>query len=184
MPTANPASANTLHAEPALATPARFDLSITRIFDAPRALVYEAFSNPEHAKKWMGPRGFVATHFEQDARPGGHWRACLHQTEEWNGQKNYPDLWQGGVFKEIVPPERVVYTFAWEGDGGQPTRETLISIQFTELDGDRTQMDFHQSFFDSVELRDGHNLGWNSSFDCLNDYVKEHRQQLASERPQ
>jgi len=149
-----------------------FDLSISRVFDAPRELVYEAFADPEHAKQWMGPRGFTATFFEQDARPGGRWRACLHQTGEWEGQ-NYPDLWQGGIFKEIVPPERVVYTFAWEGQGGQPTRETLITITFTELEDDKTQMDFHQEFFDSIGLRDGHNQGWNSSFDCLNDYVRE-----------
>jgi uncharacterized protein YndB with AHSA1/START domain len=64
----------------------------------------------------------------------------------------------------------VVYTFAWEGQG-QPTRETLITITFTKLEDDRTQMDFHQEFFDTVDLRDGHNQGWNSSFDRLNDYV-------------
>jgi uncharacterized protein YndB with AHSA1/START domain len=150
------------------------ELSIVRIFDAPRALVYEAFTNPEHARHWMGPHGFAATHFEQNARPGGRWRACLHQTAEWH-DRTYPDLWQGGVFKEIIPPERIVYTFAWEGQG-QPTRETLITIQFIELDADRTAMQFHQAFFDSVEQRDGHNEGWNSSFDRLNDYVKQNPQ--------
>lgn len=155
-----------------------YDLTLTRVFDAPRELVYEAFSNPEHARQWMGPRGFTATHFEQDARPGGKWRACLHQTGDWNGG-NYPDLWQGGVFKEVLPPERVVYTFAWEGQGGQPTRETLITITFTALDDDKTRMDFHQAFFDSIGQRDGHNQGWSSSFDRLNDYVKENLQQFS-----
>jgi uncharacterized protein YndB with AHSA1/START domain len=148
------------------------DLSITRIFDAPRELVFEAFSNPEHAKQWMGPVGFVATHFEQEVRPGGKWRACLHQTGDGPGQR-YPDLWQGGKFQEIVPPERVVYTFAWEGQGGQPTRETLITITFHELPDGKTRMDFHQAFFDSIGQRDGHNQGWNSSFDRLADFVKQ-----------
>lgn len=157
-----------------------YELTIARDFDAPRELVYEAFSNPVHARQWAGPRGFVATHFEQDARPGGKWRACLHQTESWRHARTIPDLWQGGVFKEIVPPERVVYTFAWEGEGGQPTRETVITIQFTELDGNRTKMDFHQAFFDSLDMRDGHNTGWNSSFDRLNDYLKENLQQLGA----
>jgi uncharacterized protein YndB with AHSA1/START domain len=168
MPAATLANANeTLH-----------DLKITRIFDAPRELVFEAFSNPEHTKQWMGPRGFTATHFEQDVRPGGKWRACLHQTGEWQGQ-TYPDLWQGGVFKEIVPPERIVYTFAWEGQGGQPTRETLITITFTELEDQKTHMDFHQAFFDSITQRDGHNQGWNSTFDRLNDFLKANLQQPA-----
>jgi uncharacterized protein YndB with AHSA1/START domain len=147
------------------------ELSIVRIFDAPRALVYEAFTNSEHAKHWLGPRGFTATYFEQDARPGGRWRACLHQTGDWRG-RTYPDLWQGGVFKEIVPPERIVYTFAWEGQG-QPTRQTLITVRFIELDSNRTEMHFHQEFFDSIEERDSHNEGWNSSFDRLSDYVKQ-----------
>jgi len=155
------------------------ELSITRFFDAPREVVYEAFSNPVHARQWAGPRGFVATHFEQDVRPGGKWRACLHQTEAWKG-KTFPDLWQGGVFKEIVPPERVVYTFAWDGEAGQPTRETVITVRFTDLDGKRTKMDFHQAFFDSAEMRDGHNKGWNSSFDRLDDYLRENLQQLTA----
>jgi uncharacterized protein YndB with AHSA1/START domain len=174
MPAASPVNTSASDAGSTL-----YDLAITRTFDAPRALVFEAFSNPEHAKQWMGPRGFTATHFEQDARPGGKWRACLHQTGDWQG-RTYPDLWQGGVFKEIVPPERIVYTFAWEGQGGQSTRETLITISFTELDDGKTQMDFHQAFFDSLSQRDGHYQGWNSSFDCLSDYLKENRQQLTA----
>jgi len=158
------------------------ELSITRFFEAPRELVYEAYTNPRHAKQWAGPRGFTATHFEGDARPGGKWRACLHQTAPWQGHTGLPDLWQGGVFKEVVPPERLVYTFAWEGQGGQPTRETVITIRFTEVDGNRTKMDFHQEFFDTVEMRDGHNTGWNSSFDRLNDYVQENLKQLSEEK--
>lgn len=170
MPAATLANANkTLH-----------DLTIVRIFAAPRELVYKAFTDPEHTKHWMGPRGFAATHFEQDARPGGKWRACLHQTGDWQG-RTFPDLWQGGVFKEIVPPERIVYTFAWEGQGGQPTRETLITTLFTELGNDRTQMNFHQAFFDSIGQRDGHNDGWSSSLDRLNDYLALNRQQVAEE---
>jgi uncharacterized protein YndB with AHSA1/START domain len=151
------------------------ELSISRVFDAPRERVFEAFTNPRHGSHWAGPRGFTATLVEQDARPGGKWRQCLHQTGDWKGG-TYPDLGLGGEFKEVIPPERLVYTFAWEGQAGQPTRETEITIRLTELDGSRTRMDFHQAFFDTVELRDGHNEGWNSSFDRLNDYLKEMRQ--------
>ena len=148
------------------------ELSITRFFDAPREMVYEVFTNPKHGPHWGGPRGFTATHVELDARPGGKWRKCLHQTGDWKG-RTFPDLGQGGVFKELVPPERLVYTFAWEGQAGQPTRETEITIRFTELEGSRTRMDFHQAFFDTAELRDGHNEGWNSSFDRLNEYLQQ-----------
>ena len=146
------------------------ELSITRTFRVPRELVYEAFTNPEHNKQWMGPRGFIASHHEQDVRPGGKWRTCLHQVAEWNGRV-IPDLWQGGVYREVVPPERLVYTFAWDGEGGQPTRETVVTIVFTEIDSDNTRMDFHQAFFDSIEQRDGHNQGWNSGFDRLDEFL-------------
>ena len=52
-------------------------LVITRVFDAPRELVFKLWTDPAHARHWMGPRGFTATHFEQDPRPGGAWRACV-----------------------------------------------------------------------------------------------------------
>jgi uncharacterized protein YndB with AHSA1/START domain len=146
-----------------------YELSITRMFDAPRDLVYEAFTNPEYVKRWMGPRGFVATHLEQNVHAGGKWRTCLHQVAEWDG-RIYPDLWQGGEYREVAPPERLVYTFAWEGQG-QPTRETLITIHFIEIDANTTRMEFHQAFFDSIDQRDGHSQGWNSGFDKLNDFL-------------
>lgn len=147
-----------------------YDLNITRIFNAPRELVFEAFTNPEHLKQWTGPRAFTSTHYESDLRPGGKWRACIRQHTECNGRTDLGELWQGGVFKEIVPPERLVYTFAWEHQG-LPSRETLITIHLIALDEKRTQMDFHQAFFDDINQRDGHNTGWNSSFDKLNEFV-------------
>ena len=149
------------------------ELSITRFFDAPRERVFEAFTKSDHSRRWMGPRGFEATHCEQDPTPGGKWRTTLHQTESWRHGRVIPDLGMGGEFKEVIPPERLVYTFAWEGQGGQPTRETEITIRFTEVEANRTRMDFHQAFFDTAELRDGHNGGWNSSFDKLNEYLQQ-----------
>jgi len=149
------------------------ELSITRFFDAPREQVYEAFIRTDQSQKWAGPRGFTATTFERDPHPGGRWRTRLHQVAPWQGRADYPDMWMGGVFKEMVPPERLVYTFAWEGQAGQPTRETEITVRFTEVTPNRTKMVFHQAFFDSVELRDGHNTGWNSSFDRLEELLKQ-----------
>ncbi len=149
-----------------------FDLSISRVLMRPAT--WSGKRSPIRNTRSSGWAREVSPLLTSSRMPGpaARWRACLHQSGELQGQK-YPDMWQGGVFQEIVPPERVVYTFAWEGEGGQPTRETLITITFTELEDDRTQMDFHQEFFDSVELRDGHNQGWNSSFDRMNDYVTE-----------
>ena len=139
-------------------------LVITRVFDAPRELIWKLWTDPAHAKHWMGPRGFTATHFEQDPRPGGAWRGCLRQDDDGR------ELWQGGVFREIVEPERLVYTFAWDGENGRRGHETLVTITFAEHEG-KTKMTFRQAVFESVGQRDGHQGGWNSSFDRLAEHA-------------
>jgi uncharacterized protein YndB with AHSA1/START domain len=143
-----------------VAAPADRELVITRVFDAPRELVWRVWTDPAHARAWMGPRGFTAVHQEQDGRPGGAWRLCLRP--DGGG----PDLWQGGVNREIVPPERLVFTFAWDAPDGGRGPETLVTVTFAEKDG-KTEMTFRQSPFTSVEERDGHRGGWNSAFDRL-----------------
>jgi uncharacterized protein YndB with AHSA1/START domain len=148
----------------AAADPAERVLVITRVFDAPRELVFKLWADPAHAKHWMGPRGFTATHIEQDPRPGGAWRLCLRADD---GSR---ELWQGGVFREIVEPERLVYSFAWDGEDGRRGHETLVTITFAEHQG-KTKMTFRQAVFESVGQRDGHQGGWNSSFDRLAEYA-------------
>jgi len=136
------------------------DLTIVRIFNAPRALVWQVWTDPAHTMQWMGPRDYPAVVFEQDVQTGGRWRGCLR------GVANADDeLWQGGEYREVVAPERLVFTFAW--DGGM---ETLVTVIFEEL-GDKTRMIFHQTPFASIEDRDGHNGGWNSAFDRLDDWL-------------
>src|SRR5216683_738616 len=101
-------------------------LVITRVFDAPREAVFRAWTDPAQARQWMGPRGFTATHNENDGRVGGRWRLCLRR--DATGE----ELWQGGVNREIVVPERLVFTFAWDGENGRPGPETLVTITFAE----------------------------------------------------
>lgn len=138
-------------------------LAITRIFDAPRDRVFEVFTDPKHALHWMGPRHFPMTQMESDRRPGGKWRACLTSPEDGR------QLWQSGVNHEIVPPERLSFTFGWEDDGALGP-ETLVTITFEDLGG-KTLMTFRQEVFDTVENRDGHRGGWSSAFDRLDDYL-------------
>ncbi len=134
-------------------------LTLTRLFDAPRTLVFAAFTDPEHALNWWGPRDFPATHLEMDLRPGGAWRGCLTSPEDGRV------LWQGGVFREIVPPRRLVFTFAWDEEGERGL-ETLVTIEFAEQGG-KTLMTFRQAPFQSDGERDGHGYGWTSTFDRL-----------------
>lgn len=102
---------------------------------------------------------------EMDLRPGGIWRGCL--TAKESGK----ELWQGGVFREVSPPERISFTFAWDEEGERGL-ETLVMIVFTEEAG-KTRMTFSQAPFQSDRERDGHEGGWNSSFDRLDELLEQ-----------
>jgi uncharacterized protein YndB with AHSA1/START domain len=149
-----------------------YTLHISRMFNAPRELVYKAFTDPAMLSGWMGPRGFHAQDIEQDLRVGGRWRLCLHRvsTEVGCEAGDAQNLWQYGTYLEIAPPERLVYTFAWENRGEIPNYETTITVTFRELEG-KTVMDFKQGIFDSVAERNGHVGGWNSAFDRFAEFI-------------
>jgi uncharacterized protein YndB with AHSA1/START domain len=142
-------------------------LTIARLFDAPRDLVFRLWTDPKHALNWWGPRDHPARQIEMDVRPGGKWRHCLRSTEDGR------DLWHGGVFREVVAPERLVFTFAWEEEGERGL-ETLVTVTFAER-GSRTLMTFHQAPFQSDGERDGHTGGWNSTFDRLAEHLQTNR---------
>jgi len=151
------------------------ELSITRVFDAPRSLVWEAWTNADHARQWAGPRTFQAMHLDHDIRPRGRWRGCLHRDPEPGTDQPTLDLWQSGEYLEVIPPERLVFTFRWDNRGnGLPSPESTVTLIFEERDG-KTTMHFHQAFFKTAEDRDGHNFGWNSSFDRLAELLHEIR---------
>ncbi len=154
---------------------AQHELHITRVFDAPRELVWKVWTDPEHMKHWAGPRQFEARHIESDPRPGGKWRLCLHSDgfDIGDGQLRELDLWQGGENREVVEPECLVYTFKWdESPGLSANVETVVTVTFEENNG-KTTMNFHQAFFVTAGDRDGHDRGWNSCFDKLGDYLHE-----------
>ena len=149
----------------ATAEPAERVLVITRVFNAPPALVFKLWTDPSHAKKWWGPRDYPATYLEMDVRPGGAWRGCLRSTETGK------ELWQGGVFREVAPPYRLAFTFAWDEEGERGL-ETLVTVAFAEQNG-KTLMTFRHAPFQSIGERDGHQGGWTSTFDRLADYLRE-----------
>jgi uncharacterized protein YndB with AHSA1/START domain len=150
----------------ALATEAaiaeKLDLSITRIFDAPRSLVYKAWSTPEHLMRWWGPKDFAMQSAKTDFRPGGKWRTCFRSPE---GQ----DYWAEGTYRELVEPERLVFTFAWQEEDGIGS-EMLTSVIFEDLDG-KTRLTFSQGVYGTVESRDSHEKGWSECLDRLGSYL-------------
>jgi len=153
---------------------AAHELRITRTFNAPRELVWRAWTDPALAKQWSGPKQWPAFHMELGKKPGDRWRIGMRGLAP--GTDTPVEIWQGGVLREFVPPERLVYTYAWENranvglpDDGDP-HETVITVRLEEHDG-KTIMHFHQAFFATAAERDGHNGGWNSSFERLEDLV-------------
>ena len=83
------------------------EIVITRVFDAPRELVWEAWTNPEHVVHWWGPNGFTTTIEKMDVRVGGVWKHVMHGPDG----KDYPNK---SVFTEVIKPERIEFSH----DGG------------------------------------------------------------------
>jgi uncharacterized protein YndB with AHSA1/START domain len=133
------------------------ELLITRVFDAPAALVFRMWENREHRMRWWGPRGYTCKHLDQDFRPGGAWRACI-------SSPSTGESWHGGVFREIERDRRIVFTFRWDS-GPAAEVDTVITVTFAELNG-MTIQNFHQTPFTSVERRDSHVVGWSQLLDC------------------
>jgi len=132
-------------AKPDAALDAR-SIVTTRSFDAPRELVFAAWSDPDRLAQWWGPNGFTTTTSEFDMRPGGVWRFVMHGPDGTDYQNRI-------VYEEIVPPERLVYSHG--GDGGDEEEE-LESVRFRvtvafEEEGGRTTLTMRAVFETAAE---------------------------------
>ena len=139
-------------------------LTITRVIDAPRALVFRAWTDPAFAARWWGPRGFTATECRIDARVGGAYRTVMRAADGTEHR-------QRGVCREVIPPERLVFTFAWEDEQGELGPETLVTVTLAEQDG-KTRLTLYHSGFETPTARDGHQEGWSSALERLADYLE------------
>ena len=125
------------------AEPGRQEIIISRVFDAPRDLVFRACTDPELVSQWWGPKGTATTVEKMDARPGGTWRV----TQRDAGGNTFA---MHGVFHDVTPPERVVDTVEYEGMPGHVVLETET---LEDLGGGRTKMTDHL-VFQTIEDRD------------------------------
>ena len=139
------------------------ELVITRVFDAPRSLVFKAWTQPEHLMRWWGPHGFTVLKCEMDLRAGGGWYVHMRSA---HGSEDR----QRGVFREIVEPERLVFTYAFEDENRKPGHETIVTVTFTDLGG-KTRLTVHQAVFETVAVCNDHVRGWGEALDHLADYV-------------
>lgn len=142
------------------------DLTITRVFDASRDLVFEVWTNPDHLVRWWGPTGFTAEAYTLDLTEGGGWRMGMRDGVDG------VEYCARGVYHEIKRPERLVFSFAWEEPKGTPGHDTLVTVTFEDRDG-KTEMTFYQAIFETVESRDNHESGWRETFDDLSAHLKE-----------
>jgi uncharacterized protein YndB with AHSA1/START domain len=135
-------------------------LTIKRRFNTSPAKVFAAWTDPEKVKHWMGPGEVKVLRAECDARAGGHYRWLMQSP---SGEEH--DV--SGVYREVVPNEKLVFTWAWKST---PERESLVTLTF-KSDGDGTLMTLrHEQFFDEA-ARDSHNGGWTSAMNKLEQYL-------------
>ena len=136
-------------------------LTIKRRFKAPPHKVYAAWTRPEELGRWMGPEDVTGCTASADVRVGGRYHIqMLTPTDEHN---------VSGVYREVVPNEKLVFTWAWRST---PERESLVTI-LLKPDGDGTLMTFiHEQFFDE-DARDRHNRGWTQTFIKLQQYLEQ-----------
>ena len=152
-------------------------LVVERVFDAPRELVWKAWTDPESVMRWWGPKGFTSPACQIDLRVGGRYLWCMRSPE---GQ----DLWSTGVYREIVEPERIVCTNSFADADGNPVPashygitedlplETLSTLTFEEHEG-KTKLTLRTEGLPAGEMRKGANAGWNEAFDKLAAYLSQ-----------
>lgn len=140
------------------------EFTLNRVLEAPRALVFRAFIEPERMKLWWAPRGFRILSCALDLREGGAWRMRIQSDDTGAIQTEV------GTYREISEPERLVFTHAWVRRDGSLTPTTLVTVTFSEHD-DGTEVNFTQSDFHSQEFCQSHEEGWSSSLEQLTNYA-------------
>jgi uncharacterized protein YndB with AHSA1/START domain len=124
-------------------TPAEREIHIERVFEAPRDQVFAAFTDPELIPQWWGPHGTTTIVDRMDVRQGGDWRFISRNSDG-------SETAFRGTFREFSPPERIAWTFEWEG---MPGHVAVDTVTFEDL-GDRTKV-ITTSLFHTAEERDG-----------------------------
>ena len=143
------------------------ELVITRIFDAPRELVFKAWTDPKHLAQWWGPKGFTNPVCEMDVRPGGSLRIVMRAPDG----VDHP---MKGVFREVVEPERLVFTNVAVDAQGNHLLEGLTTVTFAEQGG-KTKLTVRTNaaglVAEAAQMLAGMEEGWTQSQDRLEAYL-------------
>ena len=139
-------------------------LQISRVFAAPRKKVFAAWTTPEALKQWWGPKGATTSVIEMDLQEGGAYRFGM----QFPGQAIF---YVRGIYKEVSPPERIVFTWRWE----QPEMdfgESQVTIEFRVREAG-TEVTLRHEGFPNGEIRRSHNEGWSDFFDKYADLLQK-----------
>ncbi len=143
------------------------ELVLTRVFDAPRELVFKAWTDPKHVAQWWGPHGFTNPVCELDVRPGGAIRMHMRGPDG----TLYP---MTGVYEEIVEPKRLVFTSAAQDEEGNPLFEVLSTVTFAEQ-GSTTTLTVKarvvKSTAEGAPYLEGMEAGWTQSLERLETHL-------------
>ena len=146
-------------------------LVITRVFDAPWRLAFKAWTDPEQVVRWWGPKAFTTPFCKIDLRPGGVFHYCMRSPE---GR----DFWGKGIYREIVEPERIVFTDFFADEEGTPgpathygmspdwPAELLVTVTFAEHE-DKTKLTLQHVGIPSGAEGDSCDAGWTESLERL-----------------
>jgi uncharacterized protein YndB with AHSA1/START domain len=153
------------------------ELVLTRVFDAPRDVVFKAWTEPKRVARWWGPKGFTTPFCQVDLRVGGVVRYCMRSPE---GR----DYWGKAIYREIVEPERLVFIDVFSDEQGNTVKpaaygmspdwpdETLVTVTFAALGG-KTEVTVRQSVPESIAEKTGAREGWAESLDRLAEYLSK-----------
>lgn len=141
------------------------ELVMTRVFDAPQDLVFEVWSEPKHLVNWWGPNHFALPFCEVDFCEGGSYRFCMRSPE---GE----DHWVWGTYREIVEPERIVFTWDREDLNGNPRSRSVVTVTFEAL-GEKTRFTLRQGIFEFADDCAEHKGGWAECLNRLAEYVEK-----------
>ena len=143
--------------------PEGHELVVARTIAAPPALVFDLWSKPEHLAAWWGPEGYSLPTCQLDFRVGGAF--CFHMVGPSDDER-----WIRGVFREIAPPARLVFTFAWADAEKVTGPETIVTVTF-EPEGRGTRLTLRHARLTSAAAVNEHRGGWGSTVERLARYA-------------
>ncbi|HEX3674405.1 MAG TPA: SRPBCC domain-containing protein [Rhizomicrobium sp.] len=153
------------------------ELTITRLYDAPRALVYKMWTDPALVQKWWAPEGFTNPVCEWDARAGGAIRIVMRAREDIAAMIGGADHPMKGVFQEVVPNEKLVFTNIAVDEDGKHLIDGLTTVTFAD-EGGKTRLVMHTSVTGvsplAPQMIAGMEAGWSQSLDKLRDLIAQH----------